>query len=563
MQRILLHLLLIAAAFTPVVAQIPGGPAPEPARPPESAALEVSPAPEANPAYEMLQQAYYLGGQLPTDERAYQVSRVVVGAAKMRHPMLRQWASEVLQLTAGLPQRGMRQPTEQLAVKSLAEVDPAAALQMLTELTPAAIGGLQLNGRGFDIRTNAARDIFPKYWKGVRSPDINAVRSVALHLADTGQYPTAALAAILKDVGAKDTPAAEMLFLDALGYHQRDQFTDAAVHTQFLQLLNAGKGVVRDSMVRNGVEVAVARLLKQAEEPPSKDMLYVGRVASGDGFVDLKSVAEEFLYKILPLVREFAPELESRILERSPHFKVIAPSDIGPLPEGYQETGMLSLRNADGTAGDFEKDPAQKTRLMAQITNTSRAVGARRYAESDPEAAKKLANSITDPALRAAILAELAGKMDDATAPAKGAAVELDPKDEKARLTVLVGMARAQAARDDAGLWDTLDKGLELAEDLFEKEIREGQRTVIYSINPDGEGPLYRASGFQEANTLLRLGMDKLPENTLAWLGQEHDAALKSYLLVTAAEALWTKQQGATADATGSAPGRNATINIR
>jgi hypothetical protein len=434
---------------------------------------------------------------------------------------------------------------------------------MLTQLTPAAIGSLQLNGRGFDIRTNAARDIFPKYWKGVQSPDVDAVRSVAIHLADTGQYPAAALAAILKDVGAKNPAAAEMLFMDALGYHQRDLYTDFQVHSQFLELLKAAKGIVRDSMERTGIEIAVTRLLKQAEQPPPKDMVYVGRIASGDGFVELKSVAEEYLYKLLPLVREFAPELEDRILERSPHFKTIVPSEIGPLPEGYTEGGTLSLRNADGSAGDFEKDPQQKADLFAKLTNMNRAGAARRFAESDPEGARKLANAITDPALRAATLAELSGNPQQAPEvmrDAKGAAVQIDPKDQKAQLGIVVSLARAQAGRNEPELWATLSRGLELAEELFETDIRAGQRAVIYSISPDAEGPLYRATGFQEANALLRIGIEKHAENTLAWLAQEHDPALKSYLLVTAAEVLSAKEK---ADVQQPTSGENRAVNIR
>jgi hypothetical protein len=567
MRSLLLLSLSLAIASVPAWAQSTAtNETPQEKVSPEPTKLES----QDNPAFEMLQQAYYLGGQLPTDERAYQVSRVVVGASKMRHPLLRQWAHEVLQLTAGLPQRGMRQPTEQLALKSLAEVDPAEALQLLTQLTPATVAGLQT--RGWDVRTNAAKDIFPKYWKGVQHPDLEAVRSAAIYLAETGQYPSGALALIIKDVGTKDTAAAEMLFLDAVGYHQRDQFTDFQVHAQFLELLKAAKGVVRDSVEQNGIEVAVNRLLKQAEEPPPKDMVYLGRVASGDGFVELNSVAEEYLFKILPLVRAFSPDLEGSILEQRQNLKVIVPSDIGALPEGYQEAGMLSLRNADGSAGDFEKDPQKKAQLFAQIINMNRVGGARRFAESDPEAARKLANSITDPALRAATLAELAGNLQesDPSEPsnlvrdAKGAVIQVDPKDQQAQLALLVSMARAQAGRSDAGLWDTLNRGLELAEELFEKEIRAGQRTVVYSIGPDGEGPLYRVTGFQEANSLVRIGLENQTANTLAWVAQEHDAALKSYLLVTAAEGLWAKQKAAGASTGEQSPAEpKATISIR
>src|SRR5689334_2610580 len=59
--------------------------------------------PKQDDAAEMLQQAYYLGGQLPVDEHVYQLGTVISAASRMRHPMLSQWIQELIQLAEGLP----------------------------------------------------------------------------------------------------------------------------------------------------------------------------------------------------------------------------------------------------------------------------------------------------------------------------------------------------------------------------------------------------------------------------------------------------------------------------
>jgi hypothetical protein len=62
-----------------------------------------------------------------------------------------------------------------------------------------------------------------------------------------------------------------------------------------------------------------------------------------------------------------------------------------------------------------------------------------------------------------------------------------------------------------------------------------------------GVGP---GGPFLQAVALIKIGMEKETANTLGWLAQQHDAALKSYLLISAAEGLWNKQKPASAPKT-------------
>src|SRR5690242_11650206 len=101
---------LIAALCSSAYAQTPSVNLPPQQQPLTTSTVEKpektqADAPEPNSPLDLLQQAYYLGGQLPVDEHAYQMGELVIVAAKMKHPMLRQWVQEVFQLTANLPQQ--------------------------------------------------------------------------------------------------------------------------------------------------------------------------------------------------------------------------------------------------------------------------------------------------------------------------------------------------------------------------------------------------------------------------------------------------------------------------
>jgi hypothetical protein len=510
----------------------------------------------SDPAAEMLQQAYYLGGQLPTDEHAYQLSEVVLIASRSHHPLLSQWVQELMQLTAGLPQGEMRQYAEQLALNALAEAKPAEALQMLSQLSPAIRSGDKNGTVEDDVRADAARTIFPKYWKSAQNPDLDAVRSVANYLGETGQYPFAAAAVILKQIGTPET--AEILFFDALRYYGREQNNNIFVHIEFREFLESSYTSVPAAMARNGVELAVDRLLSEAAKPMPDDVVYVGRVYTGDGFLEIHSMAGNFLYELLPLVRKVEPELERRILEKVPALTIRVPNDLGSLPEDYGEAAILKINPGD---------PEARAKAVASATDGNRAAGARRLARTDPDAALRVADTILSPGLRSVTLLAIAqGKMKE-TDPERAAAIirevgataekqtsidrQQDPaigqtgkaKNDTAKLGGLLTLARAQAGDESAELWSTLNQGLNLAEEMFDASIQAEPPRVGYSRRIDWEGPEYNAPGFSEANALIRIGMQKARANSLGWLAQEHDPRLKSYLLITAAEAITGQQR--------------------
>jgi hypothetical protein len=405
---------------------------------------------------------------------------------------------------------------------------------------------MQIPGLSNDYRTTTATRIFPKYWKGTKTPDIEAVRSVADSLGRTGQYPFSALSAILTDVHAKDPALAEMLFLDALHYYQADK-PKSFGHSQFLALLQAAEKIVPDSTIRTAVVAAVSKMLQGAEEPLPEAMIYRGRMASGDGMVELQSPAEESLFRLLPLVRQYVPGLEEQILEKRIGLGRILPSALGTLPRDYSEISTM-----------IEQDPKRRTELRATLADSARSRNVQRFAASDPEFALKVAESIQDPAVKATAFVIIAqGKLKE-TDPARAAKLieqagigsarrgwDIEPT-QNTELAKLVSSARALFPENDPDLWNTLERGLNLAEELFVEEQRNSKTPYInYSGGPDWAGPVFGgpATAFIPAVVLIKIGIEKQTANTLDWLAQQRDPLLKSFLLIAAAEGLWDKRR--------------------
>jgi len=536
--------LLISFAVLPTFAQTPAT-SPKPEEKPAAVPVKepTKEPPKENDPFEMLQQAYYLGGQLSPMARALQMEYLVVVAQKMDHPMLKQWVTELLRQTQQLPQNDDTVRIDQAALVALSEKDPAEALLLLGQLTPLAVAAPAV-GQAIFNDSNAARQIFPRYWKSARNPDINALRVAADYLGNTGwQYPFVAVGTILPDVAAEDSSAAASLFLDAMQFFQRDSAKLDGSRLAYIDLLKASKGVIPDPMIKAAITDAVERFLQDASEDAPKGTMYIGSVSTGKGTVELHSTAEESLYKLLPLVREFVPDLEKKIFEKRSALNSVVSTEGVSLPEGYIESGTIRVGTTD------------RQRIATAVEKTkewSREKNIRELAQTDPETALKLAETIKDPALRGSAVAAIAnGKLKE-TDPVRasdllkeiGATPEkIDPKDERSQLGALVTLARTQAARKNPALWTTLNRGLDLSEELFVRDMKEFPKKDSLALGGILEMPAYRATGFGEGMSLIAIGVRSQPANTMGWLGQQHDPALKAYLLMNAAINLWSAQK--------------------
>jgi hypothetical protein len=313
-------------------------------------------------------------------------------------------------------------------------------------------------------------------------------------------------------------------------------------------------------MVRTAAELLVDRLLKQAEAPVPDTIVSFFRVYFSEGVVELHSAAEDCLYHILPLIREIEPGLEARIMKERPGFKVKVPGSLGPVPEGYSESD-LTIVGPDTT-------PAEKEHVRESMMDDVRSDNPVRMAEKDPGMAVVLAKTISDPAKRATALDRISqeklknseeGQADSLIQMARSA-MNSDAKDDGERLALLVALARSQSQHHDSDLWDTLSRGLELAESVFAEATKITPGAVgFYYRKGEYEGPGYSTPRFSEANLLIRIGMEKEMANTLGWLAKEHDPALKAYLLISAAEGLWNKQKSSIAASAPAAQEKRTT----
>ena len=154
-------------------------------------------------------------------------------------------------------------------------------------------------------------------------------------------------------------------------------------------------------------------------------------------------------------------------------------------------------------------------------------------------------------------------KQQNDTAPNQAKSDKAAPQqqpDDKTQVAVYLTAARLAFRTDSPDLWNTLNRGLDFAEEIFQKAKKEKPLQVGYSNRGDEwQGPGYMAPGFDEANALIKLGMEKETANTLGWLAKEHDPALKSYLLISAADGLWNKQKNSGAERVPSSQERIVT----
>jgi hypothetical protein len=461
--------------------------------------------------FELLGQAYQLAGQYSPGEHARHMEMLISAASRMRHPSVKQWVTEFFQLTQNLPNGHHRLYLQKDALTALSQVDPEQALRLLGQLEPLSVALPANSSPSQDLRAEAASLIFVRYWKNAASPDVAAIRAVAEYLSQTGQYPFIGIASILRDVAAKDPLAAESLFFQGIEHYQRVD-PNSFMHSVISSLLNAGKNVVPDSQLQMGIGIVVDRLLAQADQMP-RGM-----------FMGVRSMAGSILRDLLPLVKEFRPDLEKQILGKYPDLRE-APTDRGANPKALPERVRVG--------------------------------SVQRLARSDPHAALEMSSRFRDPSLRAAALAGVIQEGLQRKDPAQAASVlkeieaiydSFDPEDEVRRLGVLVSLARGQAARDDPRLWETLSRGLDVAEDLFVAQMRQpmsGEERDRYSSAGLTERPADSSAGFNLANDLMRLAAREETANALGWLSQPHDPVLKSYLLISAAEGLWDSRRPA------------------
>jgi hypothetical protein len=472
--------------------------------------------------YGLLDQASQLAEQLSPGERARHMQELISMAAKMHHRSLRQWVGEFFELVENIPRGHHRSYLQKQVLTSVADIDSELAFKLLADLEPLSVAIPNLFSPVQDLRAEAAAAILPRYWRESRSADFTAIRAVSQRLGDTGQYPFLGTSAIFQDIAAKDLFAARTLFYDGLQYYERTKVSWDA-YTQIPSFLKNAKGALSDLDLQTGIQVAVTHILAEPDRKTMESSTYA------------RSTALEVLRNLLPLVQQLRPDLQKQIFDTYPAVQAVRRRGVSRSQEVPE---FLRLGTVE------------------------------RLATTDPNAALEMSKSFADPSLRASALASVVeGSMqqtDAAFAVAAEGATQIEkilnsisPDHKSEQLSVLVSLARAQASRRDARAWETVNRGLDLAKDQFEadmrKELTAAERARLAEAGLT-EKPASHCVCFNIENDLMKLAVENQPVNAMSWLSQQTDPLLKSYLLISAAQGLWKNQKSPSSPARTPAP---------
>ncbi len=466
----------------------------------------------------VLVESYQVGLELIPSERAILLSFLSRLAAEYHLKYARPWAEENFRLAQQLPMTWNRVAIEKNAVVALSYGDPRRAINLLriVDLPVADAAGSFPE----DVRADSAKIIFANYWLFAKHAGLANIRSTASYLGQTGQYPYRAVTKIVTDVAiSKKQPHqlsddARTLILDAYASYGRGSKFESE-DAEFVEFLQALRSILPPPLFRQGLELAVERLLKGAST--TSTMSYVANVHTDKGTATFRSVEDKLLFDLLPTIREVDPAWAKQIVQRDPALAQIN-GDAGR---------VASSEGVFSTAGSAD----QQDYGLQQ----SRAYAAGDLAKSNPREALEMAQTISNPALRTVALANIAnviGKSDP------GQALDIEKniggtipaiRDSQDRLLASASLARtAASARDMTTFRANVEKCFVLGEELFEEDL----------IAHPGR-PTYDAPAYHVLNDLVNYSVPVDPSIVTAAVDGIQNNALKAFLLQDLAAGLY------------------------
>ncbi|MGB6386489.1 MAG: hypothetical protein WBE45_10310 [Terriglobales bacterium] len=413
---------------------------------------------------------------------------------------------------------------EKNALVALSSVKPARAMTLLRSMDLPVSDGV---GFPEDVRSDGATIIFRNYWHARQPKGVPELRTEAIYLGQTGQYPYRAIRSIVADlVGtlSKESPqlppAAQSLVFDAYSFYQRgskfqledDDFVD------FLQILHP---ILPSSLLRQGLELAVQRLLDT--DRPLDKQTYLAHVQTEKGTATFHRRQEMLLFNLLPLVREIDPDWAAQIVRRDAAMGQ-AEGNSG------KEISSEGVIIPGGTA-----PPTEQSNGLQQ----ARAQAAGELARTNPEGALQLAQNIADPSIRALALSNIANAVGP-SAPSQAMEIEKaigdsvsTLKDGEDRLLALSALVRAAAAAGDtAAFHENLNKCFALGEELFEEDVDTHPSKATYTV-----------SAYNILDEIVKSGASHEPAMVTSKVDQIRNIPLKAYLLQGLATALFAEEK--------------------
>src|SRR5258708_4145346 len=193
-----------------------------------------------------------------------------------------------------------RMDDEATALIALSRTDSALALELLPRIElPSS------PGNAYEFREKAASQVFRKFIED-HPHDIDRVTTTARQMGEIGIYPFRAAAAVIRQIGKRDSERASEMTRDAADFYHR------APRMQFFNFEFAG--LIADlaksaphSIPRDDLEFLVANVMNSHMQP--EDL---------GNSVSVRTFNDAFLAGLLPAIHAVDPRWEARLREEHP-----------------------------------------------------------------------------------------------------------------------------------------------------------------------------------------------------------------------------------------------------
>lgn len=420
-------------------------------------------APPCNPSnqtssvvQQLLVESYLLTTDLPPEGRMYTLSRAASLAATVDPGLTRLWAEELLRVSSQLTPGFNRQATQGHAAMAIAAIDVDRAMQILLLIDDPIAD--KYGSISQDFRNRVAERVFPEYWKQHGANGIEQIRAAAAHLASSGEYPYAATATVIFDLGKRGAQTARVLEADAIVAYKRGSRVQSS-NSDFVEFLQQTKSEIAPAMLKEALQALIQAIAAPASSPEAYRIV----VHTDKGTAEFHSRTEEILFYALPLIREVDPDWAVRLVREHP-----------AQAAAVDAAGKVSFTEGTTTTGTTQANPALQGRSLQE--SRLREVSA--IAAHDPQRAMRLAIDLSDPAIKWIALARIAGGWAQKD-PARGERlldevqqqlVSVTNSEDRLGLLVAIGQAAA-ALHDSDQLQQAAKRAYPLGEDLFQQDL--------------------------------------------------------------------------------------------
>jgi hypothetical protein len=405
---------------------------------------------------------------------------------------------------------------EKNALSALAQVDPVLAFKLFESIDP--IVPLPSGEVPEDVRAYGAITIFGQYWKRTGFVSLDQIRLRAAQLADTGQYPFAAMVPIIRDVDGKDHLQAQAIFAEGLsGYSHGRQMesTDEEFAGFLLELWD----IIPRPLEQQGLHTLVSHLIEDSAPPQGK--MFFNRSTSEKGTAQFSSRAQKLLFSLLPKIRDVDPQLADRLVETESFLRQ-------PRALREPDSEEVTIENTNGVS------TTDINAVRAVVFEQEKLVRISKLASSDPAQALALSSSLGNKALRDDALATIASELSSQDPRQAKSLIDQVNRDidsigePSSNIKVIAALARAAAVNNDRTLLlKCLKRGFDVGEELYSED---------FDVHPGKMAEDYK--GFEALSKLSSVGVKYAPEITLPRINQISNELLRAHLLLGAAEDL-------------------------